>query len=78
VIVALVHMIWWVPVNRPRHSELHLGVLQLVYADAYVLIAIAALAASGVSALRRRRGHSRARAAAPAARAWRASSARAG
>jgi alpha-1,2-mannosyltransferase len=39
------HMIWWVPVNHPSHSELHLDPLQLVYADGYVLLALAALAA---------------------------------
>jgi alpha-1,2-mannosyltransferase len=39
------HMIWWVPVNHPRHSELHLDPLQLVYADGYVLLGLAALAA---------------------------------
>jgi alpha-1,2-mannosyltransferase len=77
-IVALVHMIWWVPVDRPRHSELHLGVLQLVYADAYVLIALIALAAACVSALRGSRSRSPVRAAAPAGNTWRASSARAG
>ncbi|MCW3067413.1 MAG: hypothetical protein JWL67_38 [Solirubrobacterales bacterium] len=43
-IVAFSHMIWWVPVNHPRHSELRLDPLQLVYADAYVLIALCALA----------------------------------
>jgi uncharacterized membrane protein len=51
-IIACVHMIWWVPVNRPRHSELHLDALQLLYADAYVLIALAALAAAGAGTLR--------------------------
>jgi alpha-1,2-mannosyltransferase len=39
------HMIWWVPVNHPAHSELHLDPLQLVYADGYVLLGLAALAA---------------------------------
>jgi len=43
-IVAASHMIWWVPIDRPPHSELHLDPLQLVYADAYVLIGLAALA----------------------------------
>jgi alpha-1,2-mannosyltransferase len=38
------HMIWWVPVNHPRHSELRLDPLQLVYADGYVLLGLAALA----------------------------------
>jgi len=36
-------MIWWVPVNHPPHSELHLNPLQLAYADAYVLIGLGAL-----------------------------------
>jgi hypothetical protein len=54
-IVALTHVIWWVPVNRPRHSELHLGALQLVYSDAYVLVAIVCLAAAGLSVLRLQR-----------------------
>ena len=44
--VALSHMIWWVPVNRPEHSELHLDALQLVWADAYVLIALLGVAAA--------------------------------
>ncbi len=39
------HMIWWVPVNHPRHSELHLDPLQLLYADAYVLLGLSSLAA---------------------------------
>ena len=43
-LIALAHVIWWVPVNHPRHSELHLDALQLVYADAYVLTGLAALA----------------------------------
>jgi alpha-1,2-mannosyltransferase len=43
-VVAASHMIWWVPINRPPHSELHLDALQLVYANAYVLIGLAALA----------------------------------
>jgi alpha-1,2-mannosyltransferase len=51
-LVALVHMIWWVPVNRPRHSELHLDAVQLLYADAYVLLAVLALALAGISELR--------------------------
>ncbi len=45
--VAFSHMIWWVPVDRPLHSELHLDPLQLVYADAYVLIGLSALAVAG-------------------------------
>ncbi len=43
-LIALAHVIWWVPVNHPLHSELHLDALQLVYADAYVLTGLAALA----------------------------------
>jgi alpha-1,2-mannosyltransferase len=54
-IVAVAHMIWWVPVNRPRHSELRLDALQLVYSDAYVLIALLSLAAAAVSVFRARR-----------------------
>jgi len=42
-IVAASHMIWWVPINHPAHSELHLDALQLVYASAYVLIGLAVL-----------------------------------
>ena len=38
------HMIWWVPVNHPEHSELHLDPLQLVYADAYVVVGLGVLA----------------------------------
>jgi alpha-1,2-mannosyltransferase len=72
-IVALVHMIWWVPVNRPRHSELHLDALQLVYSDAYVLVAMLALAAAAVSVLRARRARLPAAAAPAAGRALRAS-----
>jgi alpha-1,2-mannosyltransferase len=53
--LAFSHVIWWVPVNRPRHSELHLGGLQLVYADAYVLAGLCALAAAGASWLMARR-----------------------
>jgi alpha-1,2-mannosyltransferase len=79
-IVASLHIIWWVPVNRPRHSELRLDALQLVYSDAYVLVAMFSLAAAGVSVLRAR-GARRARlaaAAAPAGGALRASQAAAG
>jgi alpha-1,2-mannosyltransferase len=50
--VAVSHMIWWVPVNHPRHSELHLGSLQLLYADAYVLLALIALAGAATSIVR--------------------------
>ncbi|HME04167.1 MAG TPA: glycosyltransferase 87 family protein, partial [Solirubrobacteraceae bacterium] len=42
--IGLSHMIWWVPVNHPEHSELHLGDLQLVFSDAYVLLGLGALA----------------------------------
>jgi len=45
-VVGCSHMIWWVPVNHPPHSELRLDSLQLVYADAYVLLALLALAAA--------------------------------
>jgi alpha-1,2-mannosyltransferase len=43
-VVGYSHVIWWVPVNHPRHSELHLDLPQLFYADAYVLLGLAALA----------------------------------
>ncbi len=45
--VAYSHMIWWVPIDHPEHSELHLDPLQLLYADAYVLLGLAVLAAAG-------------------------------
>lgn len=54
VVIALVHVIWWVPVNHPRHSELHLDALQLVYSNAYVAIALIALAGASLSAWRSR------------------------
>jgi alpha-1,2-mannosyltransferase len=53
-IVAASHMIWWVPIDRPPHSELHLDAVQLVYANAYVLIGLAALAVAAWQALGRR------------------------
>jgi hypothetical protein len=58
-IIAFSHMIWWVPVNRPLHSELHLDPLQLVYADAYVLAGLGALAIAGCRSLRARRADRR-------------------
>jgi alpha-1,2-mannosyltransferase len=51
--VGLSQVIWWVPVNHPRHSELHLNALQLIYADAYVLIALLLLAIAARSSARR-------------------------
>jgi alpha-1,2-mannosyltransferase len=48
-VVGYSHMIWWVPVNHPRHSELRLDSLQLVYADSYVLLALLALAATATA-----------------------------
>ena len=77
-ILALVHIIWWVPVNRPRHSELHLNGLQLVYSDAYVVVAMVAIAAAGVSVLRARRARLPTHASPAAGRALRASQAGAG
>jgi alpha-1,2-mannosyltransferase len=53
--VGYSQMIWWVPVNHPRHSELRLDPLQLVYADAYVLLALLALAATATAVVVRRR-----------------------
>lgn len=42
-IVGYSQMIWWVPVNHPRHSELHLGGIELLYSNAYVLLGLLAL-----------------------------------
>jgi hypothetical protein len=53
--IALSRVIWWVPVNHPEHSELHLSATQLLYADAYVLVAIALLALAVGSGARDRR-----------------------
>jgi len=47
------HLIWWVPINRPPHSELHLDAPQLLLADAYVLIALLVLASAALSIRRR-------------------------
>jgi alpha-1,2-mannosyltransferase len=77
-VLALIHVTWWVPVNRPRHSELHLGALQLIYSNAYVAIALIALAAASVSALRSKRARSPARPGADAAGGLLASRAGAG
>jgi alpha-1,2-mannosyltransferase len=46
--VGCSHVIWWVPIDHPLHSELHLDALQLAFADSYVLIGIAALVATAV------------------------------
>jgi alpha-1,2-mannosyltransferase len=51
-LVAYAHVIWWVPIDHPLHSELHLDALQLVFADAYVFVGIAALAGAAISARR--------------------------
>ncbi len=53
--VGYSHVIWWVPVNHPRHSELHLGTVQLICADAYVLLGLATLAVVASQTLSRRR-----------------------
>jgi alpha-1,2-mannosyltransferase len=50
VAVGCAQVIWWVPVNHPRHSELHLDAAQLVFADAYVLLGLAALVLAAVEA----------------------------
>jgi len=50
-LVGYSHMIWWVPVDHPLHSELHLDPLQLLFADAYVLLGLSALAAAAWPAL---------------------------
>jgi len=49
------HVIWWVPVNHPRHSELHLDAGQLVFADAYVLLGLAALVLAAAETRARQR-----------------------
>jgi alpha-1,2-mannosyltransferase len=48
-VLAYAHVIWWVPINHPLHSELHLNALQLLFADAYVLVALLALAGMAVA-----------------------------
>jgi hypothetical protein len=52
-LLAYAHVIWWVPINHPPHSELHLDAPQLVLADAYVLAGLAALAVAALFAARR-------------------------
>jgi hypothetical protein len=44
------HVIWWVPVNHPAHSEVHFGAVGLLYADAYVPVALTPLAIAARSA----------------------------
>ena len=56
-VIGYSHMIWWVPVNHPRHSELHLDPLQLLYADAYVLLGLSALAVVALRTSTQRVGH---------------------
>jgi len=51
-LVAYAHTIWWVPINHPPHSELHLDTLQLVFANAYVLGALALLIGEAIRVLR--------------------------
>jgi alpha-1,2-mannosyltransferase len=48
-VLAYAHVIWWVPINHPLHSELHLNALQLLFADAYVLVALTALVGMAVA-----------------------------
>jgi alpha-1,2-mannosyltransferase len=55
VAVGCSHMIWWVPVNHPPHSELHLDAAQLIFADAYVLLGLAALALTALEIRAERR-----------------------
>lgn len=47
--VGCSHMIWWVPVNHPRHSELRLDAMQIVFASAYVLVGLATLALTALT-----------------------------
>jgi hypothetical protein len=51
-VLAYAHVIWWVPIDHPLHSELHLNALQLVFADAYVLLAFATIALAALLAAR--------------------------
>lgn len=53
-LLAVSHVIWWVPVDHPPHSELHLDALQLLFADAYVLVGLGALALGARALLARR------------------------
>jgi hypothetical protein len=41
--IGFAHVIWWVPIGQHRHAELHLAGAQLLFANAYVLIALLAL-----------------------------------
>jgi hypothetical protein len=54
---AYAHVIWWVPIDHPLHSELHLDAVGLVLADAYVLAGLVALGAAAVCATRRALTH---------------------
>jgi hypothetical protein len=42
--IGFSRVIWWVPIGQHRHAELHLAGAQLLFANAYVLIALLALA----------------------------------
>lgn len=54
-LAAYAHVTWWVPIDHPPHSELHLGALQLVFADGYVLVGLVVLAVAACAhALTRR------------------------
>lgn len=54
-LAAYAHVTWWVPIDHPPHSELHLGALQLVFADGYVIVGLVVLAvAARAHALTRR------------------------
>jgi alpha-1,2-mannosyltransferase len=55
--IAYAHVIWWVPIDHPLHSELHLDAVGLVLADAYVLAGLVALGAAAVCATRRALTH---------------------
>jgi alpha-1,2-mannosyltransferase len=41
--IGFAQVIWWVPIGQHRHAELHLAGAQLLFANAYVLIALLAL-----------------------------------
>ena len=70
VAIGLSHAIWWVPVNRPAHSELHLDLAQLVCSTAYVIVGLAVLAGAARAAFRRDEIRLRRRAKKPAIDGW--------
>jgi hypothetical protein len=54
-VAGVSHVIWWVPVGRRHHAELHLDPAQLLFADTYLLIGVGAVALALVGAIQRAR-----------------------